>query len=93
MTNAWSGRPTLAALDPADIPAVDSDDALDGLRAGFDAALKLSAHHDQVGQHEFYAAVIDARRSPRHGYRWSREFLAGVQLAAAELRNISGGRA
>lgn len=83
---AWTGRPVLALLDAAQIPAVPLTPALHGLAEGFLAALTVAADRSAAAEAGFTRAVQTARQHPDYGY--SREFLAGVELAKAELGTI-----
>jgi len=85
-----SGRPALAWQSPAQIPAVASRSALDGLAAGFLAAVTYAGQHTEAARLAYDAAVLDARTG--HDYDYSREFLAGLEAAKAELALLTGGR-
>lgn len=83
-----TGRPVLARQSPAQIPAVACRSALDGLAAGFLAAVTYAGSRTDAARLVFDAAVRDAREN--HDYDYSREFLAGLELAKAELLLIGG---
>lgn len=87
---AWSGNPALAMISPAEIPAVASRSALDGLAAGFLAAVTYSGARTDAGRRLLDLAVVDARRNPDHDYDYSRAFLDGIEAAKAQLRNLRG---
>lgn len=83
-----TGRPVLARQSSAQIPAVASRSALDGLAAGFLAAVTYAGSHTEAARLAYDAAIRDARE--HHDYDYSREFLAGLELAKAELLLIGG---
>lgn len=85
-----TGRPVLARQSSAQIPAVASRSALDGLAAGFLAAVTYAGSHTEAARLVYDAAILDARTG--HDYDYSREFLAGLELAKAELQLLIGGR-
>lgn len=85
--SAWTGRPVLAMLSVAQIPAVASPSALAGLTAGVLAAF-AAARHDAVGEREFATALRDAQEN--HDYDYSHQFAVAVD-AATELLRIAGG--
>lgn len=89
---AWNGKPVLARVSAKQIPAVSSPSALDGLQAGFMAAIAYAGQHTAIGELRFNGALRDARE--QHDYGYSRGFLAGVEAAKAELAalaNLIGG--
>lgn len=86
--SAATGRPVLARQSPAQIPAITSATALAGLAAGFLAAVTYSGSHTPAGELAYSMALRDARQN--HDYDYSREFLAGLELAKGELNLIGG---
>lgn len=89
--SVMSGRPVLARQSPAQIPAVASRSALDGLAAGFLAAVTYAGSHTEAAELAFNTALRDARENPEHDYDYSRLFLAGLELAKAGLLQLTGG--
>lgn len=87
--SASTGRPVLARQSPAQIPAIASASALAGLAAGFLAAVAYSGRHTAAGELAYSVALRDARQ--HHDYDYSREFLAGLELAKGALTTLIGG--
>lgn len=89
MTDTRTGRPVLAWMSAAQIPAVSARTALDGLLAGFMAAVTYAGHHTDAGALRFNLALTDARKG--HDYDYSREFAVGLELAKQALADLNGG--
>ncbi len=79
-----SGRPTLAALYPHDVPAIPAMyAALRGKYAARAAVYALATRHDLAQQLAFQQSVRDAQTHPLDGY--TAAFKAAAFEALAEL--------